>query len=276
MFRFFRCTFLITLQIFMSLASKASQIDTLQIYSVSMQKSIPCLVVLPADYSISKPFYPVLYLLHGWSGNYSGWINEAPQIRKFVDSLQMMVVCPDGGYDSWYLDSPVDASIRYETHIAEEVTSFIDYYYHTQKDRKGRAIAGISMGGHGAMLLALRHPDKFGAVGSMCGGLDLRPFRRNDWDLKRILGNPLSKWENWEANTVINMAESAQTADLKMTIDCGLGDFFLPVNQAVHQKLLAANVPHNYKEREGEHNAAYWSIAINEQIMFFDAFFKAD
>jgi S-formylglutathione hydrolase FrmB len=276
MFRFIRFTIFIAIQIFMSQATQASTIDTLQVYSVSMRKSVPCLVILPSDYQITKPAYPVLYLLHGWSGNFSGWINEAPQIRSFVDSLKMIVVCPDGGYDSWYLDSPVDENVRYETHIAEELTTFIEFYYNVKKDRKGRAIAGISMGGHGAMLLAIRHPDIFGAVGTMCGAMDLRAFRRNDWDLKRIFGNPATKWENWEANTVINMVESAKTADLKITIDCGLGDFFLPVNRAMHQKLLEANIPHIYKEREGEHNVAYWSIAINEQIAFFNAFFRGE
>jgi S-formylglutathione hydrolase FrmB len=253
----------------------ASTLDTLEIYSVSMQKTIPCLVVLPSDYSVRQPKYPVLYLLHGWSGNFSGWISEAPQIRELVDKYQMIVVCPDGGYDSWYLDSPTDASVRYETHISEEVRSFIEFYYHVKNDRTGRAIAGISMGGHGAMLMALRHPDLYGAVGSMCGAMDLRPFRKNDWDLKRILGNPLSKWENWEANTVMNMLDSAKTADLKITIDCGLGDFFLPVNRALHLKMLEAEISHNYKERAGEHNAAYWSIAVNEQIEFFNAFFNS-
>jgi S-formylglutathione hydrolase FrmB len=258
----------------MSQATQASTIDTIQVYSLSMRKSVPCLVILPSDYQVSKPAYPVLYLLHGWSGNFSGWINEAPQIKTLVDEYQMIVVCPDGGYDSWYLDSPIDSNIRYETHIAEELTTFIDFYYHTKKDRKARAIAGISMGGHGAMLLAIRHQDFFGAVGSMCGAMDLRPFRKNDWDLKRILGNPINKWENWEANTAINMVESAIDADLKITIDCGLGDFFLPVNRAMHQKLLAAKIEHFYNEREGEHNAAYWSNVVIEQIAFFNAFFN--
>ena len=106
----------------------AAQVDTLEIFSAVMQKNIKCLVTLPDNYQVNGPAYPVLYLLHGWSGNFAGWLSEAPQLRAQADLYQMIIVWPDGGYDSWYLDSPVDSTVRYDTYITKEVVGFIDYY----------------------------------------------------------------------------------------------------------------------------------------------------
>jgi S-formylglutathione hydrolase FrmB len=185
-----------------------------------------------------------------------------------------MIVCPDGGYDSWYLDSPVDTSVRYETHIAQEVTAYMDYYFHTIKSREGRAIAGLSMGGHGALHLAIRHPDVYGAAGSMSGGLDLRPFKINDWDLKGVLGSPLTHWKNWEAYSVVNLVPRLKDVDMPLMIDCGVDDFFIGANRKMHEALAKAKIPHEYTERPGEHNSAYWGSAIDYQVIFFHKFFS--
>ena len=98
----------------------------------------------------------------------------------------MIIVCPDGGFGSWYWDSPVDAGSQYETYVSNELVTWIDSKYKTIKTRKGRAITGLSMGGQGALYLAFRHQDIFGAAGSMSGGVDIRPFPetgiwQNDW-----------------------------------------------------------------------------------------------
>lgn len=239
-----------------------------------MRKNIKCLVVAPENYRASGEAYPALYLLHGWSGNFAGWLSDAPQLRQLADTYQMLIVCPDGGYDSWYLDSPVDTTVRYDTYISKEVVGFIDYYYNTRRERSGRAIAGLSMGGHGAITLAIKHIDTFGAAGSMAGGLDLRPFKKNDWDLKSVLGDPLTNWKNWEEASAVNFVTRLKSQALPLIIDCGLGDFFLPANREMHQKLLEAKIPHEYTERPGEHNGEYWGNAVDYQVLFFHKFFE--
>jgi S-formylglutathione hydrolase FrmB len=247
----------------------AGRADTLEMYSVSMRKPVRCLIILPSDYKTDGPRYPVLYLLHGWSGHYASWLTEAPQLLQHADRCQMLIVCPDGGYDSWYIDSPVDSSVRYDTHVSQELVTYIDYYFHTIADRSGRAITGMSMGGHGALYLAIRHPDVYGAAGSMCGGLDLRPFKKNEWDLQGVLGNPLTHRDNWEKFSVIRLVPRLQGLDLPLMTDCGTGDFFLSVNRDFHRTLEQLGIPHTYHERPGEHNRAYWSKAIEDQILFF-------
>ena len=253
----------------------AAHVDTLEIFSAVMRKNIKCLVVTPENYRATGQPYPVLYLLHGWSGNFAGWISEAPQLRQHADNYQMLIVCPDGGYDSWYLDSPVDSTVRYDTYISKEVVGFIDFYYNTRRERAGRAIAGLSMGGHGALTLAIKHLDIFGAAGSMAGGLELRTFKKNDWRLQKVLGNPDTHWDNWENSSAVSLVPRLKSrTDLALIIDCGLGDFFLETKREMHRQLLAINYPHEYTERPGEHNGEYWSSAVDYQVLFFHKFFE--
>ncbi|MBK7938507.1 MAG: esterase family protein [Lewinellaceae bacterium] len=255
-------------------ALHAGKVDSLEIYSPAMRKNIRCLIIIPDDYSIMGKPYPVLYLLHGWSGHFAGWLSGAPQLRRHADTYQMLIVCPDGGYDSWYLDSPVDSTVRHETHVAREVVSYVDYYYHTRKEPGGRAISGLSMGGHGALYLAFRHPDVFGAAGSMAGGLDLRLWEKNNWDLEGVLGHPDEHWNNWEEHSTVNLIPLLKGKELFLIIDCGANDFFLPANRDMHARLTEAEIPHEYTERPGEHNGDYWNSAVDFQVLYFDKFFN--
>ena len=254
----------------------AAHVDTLQIFSAVMQKTSNCLVITPDNYQASGKPYPVLYLLHGWSGNFAGWLSEAPQLKEHADHYQMLIVCPDGGYDSWYLDSPVDSSVRYDTYISREVVNYVDYYFNTIKAPAGRAIAGLSMGGHGAITLAIKHMDIFGAAGSMAGGLDLRPWKKNEWDLKGVLGDPSEYWDNWVKASAVTLAERLKGKQLPLIIDCGIDDFFLEANREMHRVLLELDYPHEYTERPGEHNGEYWGSAVDFQVLFFHKFFSPE
>ena len=110
-----------------------------------------------------------------------------PELKDIADRDGLIFVCPDGK-NSWYWDSPKDPSYRYETFVSSELVKYIDSEYSTVKDRSGRAITGLSMGGHGAMWLSFRHKDVFGAAGSTSGGVDIRPFP-NNWEMNKLLGN---------------------------------------------------------------------------------------
>jgi len=238
-------------------------VHMVDVFSVSMQKQVRCMVLLPATYNVSGDPYPVLYLLHGWSGHHASWLKDAPQLPQLAEQRRMLIVCPDGGYDSWFIDSNVDSTVRYETFLTQELPAFIDYYYHTRAERTGRAIAGLSMGGHGALYIALKHPELFGKAASLAGGLDLRPFQKNDWDLKCVLGDPGTKWKNWEKASVSYLLDQPRPTYPELMIDCGTDDFFLSVNRDVHLKLKRQGVPHVYQERPGGHDAAYWGKTIN-------------
>ncbi|MBK9570746.1 MAG: esterase family protein [Chitinophagaceae bacterium] len=267
-------------------ASHAATVDTISIYSNAMHKEFKCVVIKPelnkkhAGRGGKNIEFPVVYLLHGYDGWYSNWIIRVPQLKEYADQYKLMIVCPDGGKSSWYFDSPVDSTMKYETYISNEVPAYIDAHYPTIKNRAGRGITGLSMGGHGAFLLALRHPDFFGACGSMSGGMDLN-YSRNKFDIMKRLGDTLTHAENWQKNVVIHVVDEykkrlqTSLADtLTMIFDCGVDDFYFESNKLFHEKLLQLKLAHDYIVRPGKHDWAYWRNAVPYQLLFFSNFFK--
>jgi len=253
----------------------AAIVDTALTYSAAMHKNIKAVVVKPNDYSANKKF-PVIYLLHGAGGKYSDWVSNPPDkqtIKRLANQYDIIIVCPDGNVSSWYFDSPVDSTYKYETYVSSELVTYIDSHYSTIKDRSGRAITGLSMGGHGALYLAFRHQDVYGACGSMSGGVDLRPFPDN-WDIAKRLGEYSKYPERWEANSVINLTYLLTPDRLAITFDCGSSDFFYQVNKNLHEKLLERNIPHDFTVRPGGHTWEYWGNSINYQVLFFSRFFN--
>jgi S-formylglutathione hydrolase FrmB len=257
---------------FLNLKVNAAVIDTVKTSRASMKKTIKAVVITPDNYSTAAPL-PVVYLLHGFGGNYKDWITKAKGFEKAADVYRMIIVCADGN-NSWYWDSPVDAAYKYETYVSGELVNFIDGAYKTIKDKNGRGITGLSMGGHGGLYLAIKHQDVFGAGGSMSGGVDIRPFP-NNWDMRLRLGKYAEYPENWEKNTVFNLLHLIKPNSLSLIIDCGTEDFFYKVNENLHQQMLYRNIAHDYSTRPGAHNWNYWTNAIQYQLLFMSNYFNA-
>ena len=248
---------------------RAAVVDTLAVYSDGIKKNVQVVVITP-----DKPAEacPTVYLLHGHGGNAKAWITIKPELKEIADREGMIFVCPDGN-NSWYWDSPVNPAYRYETFVSKELIQYIDTHYPTRADRTGRAITGLSMGGHGAMWLALRHKDMFGAVASMSGGLDIRPFP-NNWGMALLLGAEGENQSVWDEHTAINQISRLKNGDLAILFDCGYDDFFFEVNNDFHKKLLKYKIQHDFIVRPGAHNADYWKNSIDYQLLFFKKFFE--
>ena len=262
--------------IFIGMQVIAGNVDTIEMKSTYLKKTTKFVVIQPANQNKQlnpQERYPVVYLLHGYGGNYAQWSQTAPQLAKTADDLKIIFVCPDGGKGSWYFDSPIDSTIRYESYITKELVPYIDANFPTKANSKSRAISGLSMGGHGAMYLAIRHSDIFGAAGSTSGGVDFRPFPKN-WDIKNALGEYETNKERWYEYTVMRQVELLKNNQLALIIDCGIDDFFMPVNRALHEQLLQLKIDHDYIERPGAHNHTYWRSSIDFQILYFKKFFQ--
>jgi S-formylglutathione hydrolase FrmB len=273
MYRIFKRLTLAVLLLSIGHVVKAAKTDTVETYSTAMHKKIKAVVITPKGYDKLKAL-PVVYLLHGAGGNYGDWANNVPAIKELADQYQLMVVCADGAVTSWYFDSPVNPAYKYETYVSGELVKWVDEHYKTIKSNTGRAITGLSMGGHGALYLSFRHQDVYGVAGSTSGGVDIRPFP-NNWKIYAVLGTFSEHPENWEKNTVVNMVDLLTPKKLSLIIDCGTEDFFYTVNLNLHQKLLDAKIPHDFIVRPGAHNWAYWSNSIKYQLLFFHDYFVA-
>ncbi len=260
------------LVVFLSVKSFAAKVDSVQVPSAAMKKNIKAVVVTPVGYSSGKTF-PVVYLLHGYSDDQSSWLKKVNGLEKLADLYKMIIVCPDGGYSSWYWNSPIDSSYQYETFVKKELINWVDNHYKTIASRNGRAITGLSMGGHGALYLAIMNQDVFGAAGSMSGGVDIRSFPLQ-WDMAKRLGSYAENKEIWESHTVITLVHRLTPGSLALSIECGTEDFFYKVNENLHQLLLERNIPHDYTTRPGGHDWQYWTNAIQYQLLFMHNFFN--
>lgn len=161
--------------VFLSLLACAvaqEPLRTVEFYSPAVDRTMKFNIALPADYEGSEERYPVLYLLHGLTSNYTAWnrIGAATYAEYFGD---LIVVMPDVG-NSWYINYAENEEGQlnnWEDHIIKDVIGYVDANFRTIAQREGRAINGLSMGGYGALTLGLRHPEMFVSIGSTSGAL---------------------------------------------------------------------------------------------------------
>ncbi|MFM7233349.1 MAG: alpha/beta hydrolase [Flavobacteriales bacterium] len=251
--------------------ASGAMVDTVSVYSQSMQKETRCVVILPSN--AEQTNLPVLYLLHGLGGDHRSWLKVKPELPAMAEETQMIIVCPNGGVRSWYIDSPIDTTFRYETYMIHELIPFIDNHYSTISNRSGRAIAGLSMGGHGSLFLSIRHPELFGAACSTSGSVDLLK-KTFSWKYKeQILGDTVCCMQNWINHSVTQMANRFVTANIALHLDCGTEDDLYIPNKRLHEKWDALGVRHVYIEQKGKHDATYWNTSIDPIMRFVDRFF---
>ena len=261
------------------------KVDTIEVFSPTMQKTLKAAVVTPKDYKNAGHSYPSIYVLHGGSGRFSDWHKQVTDPRLLLDlanQYQTIIVTPGVGPASYYFDSPLLDSVKYETYITKELIPFVDANYATIKDRKARAITGLSMGGHGAITLSAKHPELFIAAGSMSGvmNIDTRMWKVSDEfrNLRKsaqiaMLGAiqydaPFSEY------TAVGLVDRMKENGIALIIDCGVDDFLIETNRLMHQLLLEKGVPHEYTERPGAHTWQYWTEALPVHFLFIDQVFK--
>jgi len=250
----------------------AGSVDTISIYSNAMHVSYNCVVVKPDSYAAKDKKFETVYLLHGHGGKFSNWISLVPQLKKYADDYQLIIVCPDGKIAGWYINSPVADSMQFETYIAIEVPAYIDANYKSINNRNARAITGLSMGGHGGLYLGFRHADFFGACGSMSGALLLEYITDKRYGIDKILGDSSNK-QRYADYSVMKEMEHYPTDSLAIIVDCGTEDFVIEMSRAVHKKMGILKIPHDYTERPGKHDWKYWSNAVQYQLLYFRNFF---
>jgi S-formylglutathione hydrolase FrmB len=269
----YRIYYLIILEIFANtLFSQLASVDTVLIPSNTMHKQHYALVFLPENYNNSKDSFPVLFLLHGYTGYYNNWFIREPKLQQYASNFNMIIVTPEGTSDSWYLD--IDSTKMYETYISTEVPNWIDAHYRTKTDKKYRGISGLSMGGHGAMIIAVDYPDRFEIASSISGALDLRPFHKR-WNLETLLGNLEKHPSIWFNNTFAGKLYRLNKKNKQeFLIDCGDKDIFIDVNRKIHFLLDKNGIKHEFIVNPGNHSWKYWKNELPYHLQFFHNHFE--
>ncbi len=234
-------------------------------HSIALGREMKYRVILPAEYESKARRYPVLYLLHGLTGSYSDWESRT-RLALYAQPLGLIIVMPDAG-NSWYTDSASIPADKFETYIAEDLIKEVELKYRAISTRHGRAIAGLSMGGYGALKIALKHPALFAFAGSFSGALEApnlaahmtNPKFRDE--LLAIYGPPGSTART--ENDVFTILANAQVTGLPyLYLDCGTDDPLLKSNRDFLDKLNRQKAPYEYHELPGAHTWQYWDHEV--------------
>ncbi len=257
-----------------------TEVRSVRIVSSAMGGEWPALVVLPASYAREPDRrFPVLYLLHGASGEHTSWVANTPLAVLLEDedkARDVIVVCPNGRTGGWYVDSPHRPGSNVETHIVKELIPHIDSVFRTDARRGARGIAGYSMGGHGALTLAAKHPDLFTSASSLSGILDITRWPGH-WRLTETFGPLEEDRDFWVANSAVGLAPAyaGKARGVSLLVDCGDADVVFEENRDYHSRLEELGVPHVYKGRSGGHTWRYWAEHLAEHLDFHLASFEA-
>lgn len=286
---FSKAFFLIVL-VAVSLASSLAAQQTgkklpdLKLASKLMGRDVSYRVVLPPDYnsSVDGPVnkagsrYPVIYLLHGLTGNFANWTDKT-KLTEYALNHRYIIVTPDGG-DGWYTDSVSAPNDKYESYIVKELIPEIDKTYRTIASREGRVIAGLSMGGFGSLKFGMKYPEMFTLVGSFSGALGATSWTEKTAgaigkSMDAVFGaDPAAA--SRASNDIFKMARELTPDKVKslpyIYQSCGTEDFLIQNNRDFLKLLNDAKVLHEYREHPGIHDWVFWDDQVREFLDLAD------
>ncbi|MEM8585377.1 MAG: alpha/beta hydrolase family protein [Bacteroidota bacterium] len=248
-------------------------------------------IYLPAGYERDTRLYPVLYLLHGFTDDDSGW-TQFGEAHLLADRLfgqgevtPMIIVMPDAGL-SWYVNDDL-GEMRFEDYFFEELIPHIESKYRVRTERQYRAIAGLSMGGFGSLLYALKHSDMFSAACPLSAAIrtdeDMMAMDQSRWDF--VFGLPFAMGASGEdrlsnhylANSTLDIlavADANQYSNVAFYIDCGDDDYLLDGNLTLNRVMREKGIAHEFRVRDGGHTWTYWRTALPEVFKFVSDRFR--
>jgi enterochelin esterase-like enzyme len=261
------------------------------IKSAILNREVHYTIYLPSDYYTNERTYPVTYLLHGYGDADNGWI-QFGEINRLADAAikegtipPMIIVTPDG-FKSFYINA-ADGAMNYEDFFIKELIPHIEKTYHVKADKRFRGIAGLSMGGYGSLLYALKYPNLFVAAAPLSAAIwtneDFENMKEGMYNT--YFGNTIGKdlkgkdrlTPTWYKNSIFSIIEEKKTEELstvKYWIDCGDSDFLTIGNAQLHINLTRKNVPHEFRMRDGEHNWTYWRTGVINALSFIGDNFR--
>lgn len=242
-------------------------------------------IYLPPDYATSERSYPVVYLLHGYTDDHTGWL-QFGEVNRYADKAiadgtipPMIIVMPNGD-SSFYINS-YDGKENYEDFFIKEFIPTIEKNYRIKAQKRYRGIAGLSMGGYGTLIYSLKYPELFAAAAPLSAAvfdddaISNMPDKNYENTFGQLFGRGLKAKarlnKTWYDNAILKIVETKTADDLKKVrywIDCGDDDFLTKGNCQLHIALSEKMVPHEYRVRDGAHNWTYWRTGIVDALKF--------
>ncbi len=260
------------------------KVVNLKLNSKLMAREMPYRLILPVNYQNSneKTFYPILYLLHGLTGHFDNWTDKT-KLTEYAAKYNYIIVMPEGD-NGWFTDSATVFNDRYESYIIKELIPEIEKNYRVKTARENRLIAGLSMGGYGAIKFGLKYPEMFAVVGSFSGALGAAL-----WTEKELGGNTfISKTimsvygaadsKTRRENEIFQIVREMPADKIKslpfIYLDCGTEDMLYRSNRDFANLLQEKKVPHEFRELPGGHNWIFWDSQIQEFLELSEKFIK--
>lgn len=260
--------------------------------STILNRDVNYTVYLPEGYETNQRNYPVTYLLHGHGDSDDGWI-QFGEINRLADAAinngkiaPMIIVTPDG-FKSFYMNA-ADGSMNYEDFFIKELIPHIEKTFKVKTDKRFRGIAGLSMGGYGSLLYALKYPNMFSAAAPLSAAIWTNEDYENmkEGMYNTYFGSSIGKnlkgkdrlTANWQANSIFSIIDKKTTDELsavKYWIDCGDDDFLTVGNAELHIALTNKNVPHEFRMKDGIHSWTYWRNGVIDALSFISDNFRA-
>ena len=262
-----------------SFGQSGKVMDNLSVNSKILKGERNYAIYLPPDYDTSSRSYPVLYLLHGYTDDHTGWVQFGEVLHiadKAIlsgDATPMIIVMPDADTGLPGYTNAISGNWNYEDFFFKELMPQVEERFRIKKKKQFRAIAGLSMGGGGTFLYALHRPDLFSSAAPLSAWmgpqtlLEMNDFAKrenmkfNEADLESFLdrNNPLRLVDSM-SKEVLN--------SVRWYIDCGDDDFLYEGNSTMHIKMRKKEVNHEYRVREGGHTWDYWRSALPTVLAF--------
>ncbi len=255
-------------------AQAARAFETIQFESKLVGRALPYNVVLPIGYDAPErkaTRYPVLYLLHGYSGSYADWLTRT-KLADYAKEYQLIIVTPEG-QNSWYTDSATVPADKFESYIVEELVPDVQRRFRALETRAGRGIAGLSMGGYGALKFGVKHPELFAFAASMSGAVGAASWRDEN-DLPAVLRPSMTRTFGpaagtvKQANDLFKLVRELPTERLAglpfLYLDCGTEDELRlsAPNRALADLFVERKIAHEYRQLPGGHRWAYWDQQV--------------
>ena len=243
------------------------------LYASTIGMSTSYRVMLPPGYDATAQRYPVLYMLHGVAGDSSEWqsiglLEAADRMMARGEIDPFIIVLPNGGAKYWVNHASGE---RWADYVVNDVVTQVDRHYRTIPSAAGRAIGGLSMGGEGALRLALTNPQTFGTAAAHSPSLRTS-FDQFAPELQEIFGSA----ESWRQVTPLWLVMDRDTAyGLNISLDIGEDDPWRANVQELHERMNSRGIAHRFEVMPGEHAAEYWIGNVDHYLSFYGSAFSA-